>query len=58
MVTFLLQLARMKHMDVIARSNVQPDHAKIETHFAILEQGNVKVYVKMDGLVLIVLKLM
>jgi hypothetical protein len=58
MVTFLLQLARMKHMDVIARSNVQLDTAKIETHFAILEQGNVKVYVKMDGLVLIVLMLM
>ena len=58
MVTFLLQLARMKHMDVIARSNVLPDHAKIETLIAIKEQGNVKVYVKMDGLVLIVLKLM
>jgi hypothetical protein len=48
----------MKHMDVIARSNVQLDTAKIKTHFAIIEQRNVNVYVNIDGLVLIVLMLM
>jgi hypothetical protein len=52
----LLKFVRWETMDLSARRVVQPDTVKY-TQAASLVQGNVTVDVKMDGLVLIVVKL-